>query len=609
MTKSNAQALSFGAWSYISIGNILSNNQSYTKEAWIRIHNYSTSQGYNILSAWDQPFWLENGVLCGANGYGNTGIITVQDGSAIPLEEWVHVAVTYDAASTTMKLYKNGQLVSTNTSAPSYIINTGLQIGAQEHADWFSGGDLDEVRLWNGALTQAQILANMNCDVQGNSALMAYYKFDEGTPAGNNTSLPYATDYSGNGHNGTFIEFSLTGNIGNYITGRTIYSVSGITGGSSACSGHTISLSDATTGGTWSSSNTGLATVGSTGVVNGVSGGSPIISYTSSNGCIATKSLTIYSSPSVSATTTNVTCNGGNNGNITTSISGGTSGYSYLWSNSATTTGLSSLSAGTYSVTVTDAHSCTTTGSYTLTQPSATSASITITPSNTTFTGGDNHNIYLGYGPQSAAITASATGGSGYTYSWSSATYLSSTSVSNPTFTPTAAGHYTYTCTVTNSGGCTSKGTVAFCVVDAADHSHSGKVLICHDGSSTLSISSNAVDAHLTNHGDHLGVCYGGCGTGAKQSNPGAQTVIMENGITVTAYPNPFNDDMHVKLETEFAELASVTVYDLTGRVLEQKNDQDPGTEIIVGNSLKNGMYILEIRQGDNSKKIKIVKN
>ncbi len=66
-----------------------------------------------------------------------------------------------------------------------------------------------------------------------------------------------------------------------------------ISGPSSVCPAFTISLSDAG-GGTWSSSNTSLATVGvSSGIVTGVTGGNPTITYTLPSGCTAVKPLTV----------------------------------------------------------------------------------------------------------------------------------------------------------------------------------------------------------------------------------------------------------------------------------------------------------------------------
>src|ERR1039457_6846981 len=82
-------------------------------------------------------------------------------------------------------------------------------------------------------------------------------------------------------------------------------------------------------------------------------------------------------SPNVTYSVTNVTCNAGNNGTITTTVSGGTSPYTYLWSNNETTDQIINLSATTYTVTVTDNSSQTATVSIMITQPLPLTASIT----------------------------------------------------------------------------------------------------------------------------------------------------------------------------------------------------------------------------------------
>ncbi|PCJ83672.1 MAG: hypothetical protein COA57_10800 [Flavobacteriales bacterium] len=63
--------------------------------------------------------------------------------------------------------------------------------------------------------------------------------------------------------------------------------------------------------------------------------------------------------PVVAATGSSVLCNGDCNGTATSTVTGGTSPYTYNWSTSATTSSISSLCAGTYQVTVTDADGCT----------------------------------------------------------------------------------------------------------------------------------------------------------------------------------------------------------------------------------------------------------
>ena len=147
----------------------------------------------------------------------------------------------------------------------------------------------------------------------------------------------------------------------------------------------------------------------------------------------------------VSITNTNVSCGGGNNGSATiTGLSGGTSPYTYLWSNGSTAAVSTSnptgsvLSAGTYSVTVTDNHGCTATGSITITQ----------SPSFLGITVASTTNISC-FGSTASATTNIATGGTlPYTYSWSAG------GQSNLTATGLVAG--TYTITVRDNGGCTA---------------------------------------------------------------------------------------------------------------------------------------------------------
>lgn len=68
-----------------------------------------------------------------------------------------------------------------------------------------------------------------------------------------------------------------------------------ISGTLSVSSGSTTQLTDATAGGTWASASTSIATVGTAGLVTGVSAGTSTISYTLSTGCYATAVVTVTS--------------------------------------------------------------------------------------------------------------------------------------------------------------------------------------------------------------------------------------------------------------------------------------------------------------------------
>lgn len=72
-----------------------------------------------------------------------------------------------------------------------------------------------------------------------------------------------------------------------------------ITGTAGVCVGATTKLTDATAAGSWTSSNTAIASIGSTGIVAGISAGTLTISYTIASGCAATKVVTVYPLPSV----------------------------------------------------------------------------------------------------------------------------------------------------------------------------------------------------------------------------------------------------------------------------------------------------------------------
>ena len=90
---------------------------------------------------------------------------------------------------------------------------------------------------------------------------------------------------------------------GSYVTAVvSVYAMpAAITGGGSACVNATITLACATTGGSWSSSNTATASVSGTGIVTGVAAGTANISYTISGSCSSTKTITINVSPSAIA--------------------------------------------------------------------------------------------------------------------------------------------------------------------------------------------------------------------------------------------------------------------------------------------------------------------
>jgi hypothetical protein len=107
--------------------------------------------------------------------------------------------------------------------------------------------------------------------------------------------------------------------------------------------------------------------------LTGLPAGTYYLTVTDVNSCDARSFRTITQPEelvvSLLTPVTNVSCNGYEDGAIDITVTGGTMPYYFAWSNGATTEDLSGLVAGCYTVTVTDALSCETTGTYCITQP------------------------------------------------------------------------------------------------------------------------------------------------------------------------------------------------------------------------------------------------
>jgi gliding motility-associated-like protein len=137
---------------------------------------------------------------------------------------------------------------------------------------------------------------------------------------------------------------------------------------------------------------------------------------------------------------THVTCNGAANGAIDITVADGTEPYRYVWSNGSASQDIAGLTAGTYTVTVTDANGCTKNGSYTVNQPAA-----------QTLTSGTITNTQCNASVGSIVLTASSPG----TITVNGSSQAVSAGDLTKTFNGLPAGFYTATFTAT-TGGCTA---------------------------------------------------------------------------------------------------------------------------------------------------------
>lgn len=216
---------------YISTsgGNIAGNNPR-TVEAWVRTNancvpgasggkqkvvvdmgSFSTGARYTLNLLWANSVRIEVG------GSGLSGTSAIND------SVWHHIAAVYDPSSTNKKhrIYIDGvQEASGNLST---AVNTGagaVVIGRRIDGVNPFDGDIDEVRVWDVALTDADIYAHYNKEICGNPTnLKAYYTFNQGNANGGNSSNTTLTDQAGT-NNGTLNNFSLSGSSSNWTTGR-----------------------------------------------------------------------------------------------------------------------------------------------------------------------------------------------------------------------------------------------------------------------------------------------------------------------------------------------------------------------------------------------------
>lgn len=154
---------------------------------------------------------------------------------------------------------------------------------------------------------------------------------------------------------------------------------------------------------TWSNGSTGSS-------ISGLSVGLYTVTVSDANGCMKSGSTSINTSPEIqiNENINHVTCNGLSNGSIFLTISGGTPGFSYLWSDGSTQANISNLAANSYTVTVTDAVLCSIFSTFSIDEPQEIVGTVS------------NLNNVSCYGENDGSATITVSGGSPpYTFLWS----------------------------------------------------------------------------------------------------------------------------------------------------------------------------------------------
>ncbi len=323
-----------------------------------------------------------------------------------------------------------------------------------------------------------------------------------------------------------------------------------IGGTTNLCPGATVTLTDSVSGGTWSSSATGVATINSsTGVLTGVSAGTAIITYRLPTGCFVVTSITVSSTPSAGSISGSSTVCSGATITLTSSVSGGT--WSSVYTSIATITSggvVTGVSAGVDTIKYSVTSSCGTGVAIkvitvippavpgTLSGPASVCAGSNVTLGSTVsggvwssgstsvatitsggvVTGVSAGSVTLSYSVTNACGTVSATktiavnalpvitiapavvgicqgstvslsAGGATTYSWSPAATLSATSGVAVVASPTVTT--TYSVTGVDANGCSGSAMRTVTVNDLPVISITSPVDVCVGSSATLSVT------------------------------------------------------------------------------------------------------------------------
>jgi hypothetical protein len=308
-------------------------------------------------------------------------------------------------------------------------------------------------------------------------------------------------------------------------------------------------------------------------------------------GCSATSASTtvnVNQSPTANVTASGPTsfCQGGS---VSFTANAG-NGYSYLWSNGATTQAITVNTAANYTVAVTNAAGCSATSV-------ATPVIVNASPAATITAGGPTTFCQGG----TVVLTAS----SGATYLWSNGATTSTITASTPG---------TYSVLITNASGCsaTSAGsTITVNAAPVATITASGNTTFCTGGSVTLTASPGAsylwstgattasISATTAGARTVTVINAAGCSSISDSAHISKIIGVGLNDLTITApriYPNPVENDLMIEWPSEVKDKANLKwqLLNIHGQVIREGSAEN-NKEALSLFELNAGTYVLKI--------------
>ncbi len=373
-----------------------------------------------------------------------------------------------------------------------------------------------------------------------------------------------------------------------------------ITGVGVACAGSTTALTNVS--GTWTSSNTGIATVNYLGTVTGVASGTAMITFRNANSCSTTKEVTINPLPSAIVAPTGLCL--GSTGTFTATPSGGT------WASVSPSVFSVNSESGAMTALIAN-YTSNSLGTVRYTLPTGCTRTGTVTVNR------QPGSIYGGTGKVcTGATTTQLSSATGCT--WSSAT--PSVATISPTGVVTGVSAGNTVISYTSAVGCAATRVITVNgtpdVITGATTVLMGQTTTLANttsgGTWTSSIPSRAtiVSASGVVRGMSIGttnITYmmsTGCFVTRAMNIVAArgidETVKEEVAIDVKLYPNPTNGIFTVATSVA----GTISVYTIDGKELLQHEAQAGTTGITLPAGLANGMYMLRFNGADGGSKM-----
>lgn len=195
-----------GSWATVADSDSLDLTNAMTLEAWVKPRSRSAWRTVLMkeLSNW-QSYVLYSAATPynGGNGEEPVGFVNgdgVRGPAPLPLNAWSHLATTFDG--TTQRLYVDGTLVASRPSTAAAQVGTGaLRIGGNDVWGEQFDGLIDDVRVYDRAISAAEVVADRDTPVGGGTPQpqpgpvpIAAYGFEETTGATTADTSPYAAN-------------------------------------------------------------------------------------------------------------------------------------------------------------------------------------------------------------------------------------------------------------------------------------------------------------------------------------------------------------------------------------------------------------------------------